>query len=115
VVDRMPLSANGKVDRSALPDPWPHAEPAAVAAPRDAFEQELLSIWQSALGRDDFGIDEDFFELGGDSLHAVQILGEVRKRSAVELPADEALELLFGGPTVGAFAAAIRAVAGSWS
>jgi acyl-CoA synthetase (AMP-forming)/AMP-acid ligase II/acyl carrier protein len=115
VVDRMPLSANGKVDRAALPDPWPQAVPAAAAAPRDEFERQLLDIWQGALGRDDFGIDDDFFELGGDSLHAVQILGEVRKRSSVELPADEALELLFGAPTVGTFAAAVRAVAGSWS
>jgi pyochelin synthetase len=112
VLDRMPLTANGKVDRAALPDPWPATTSADAAAPRDELERDLLELWRGALGRDDFGVDDNFFELGGDSLHAVHVLGQVRKRCAVDFAADEALELLFSAPTISAFAAAIREVAG---
>jgi amino acid adenylation domain-containing protein len=99
-IDRIPLSANGKVDRSALPAPWTDAPPDEQTAPRDGMELRLLQMWNEALGRDDFGVEDNFFELGGDSLHAVRILARVREEFGIEQEADEDLEMLFDNPTI---------------
>jgi pyochelin synthetase len=99
-IDRIPLSANGKVDRSALPAPWTDAPPDEQTAPRDGMERRLLQMWNEALGRDDFGVEDNFFELGGDSLHAVRILARVREEFGIEQEAEEDLEMLFDNPTI---------------
>lgn len=99
-VDKVPLSANGKVDRSALPTPWADLAPAEQIAPRDELETRLMRMWSGVLGRDDFGVDDNFFELGGDSLHAVRILTMIRQEIGLEQDAEEDLEMLFDLPTI---------------
>ncbi|MGC7100187.1 amino acid adenylation domain-containing protein [Amycolatopsis lurida] len=105
-LDRLPLTANGKVDRRALPAPETErpelAEP--YAEPTTDLEETLTRIWASVLGLDLVGIDDDFFELGGHSLLAAQVVAELRDRLGV--PAT--LRLLFDQPTVRTFAARIK-------
>lgn len=108
LVDRLPLNANGKVDRSALPSPWDGATARECVEPRDEDERRLFEIWAEALGRRDFGVQDNFFELGGDSLHAVGILGRLREEFGLGSAADEALELLFDNPTIAALAVELR-------
>ncbi|QIJ65461.1 amino acid adenylation domain-containing protein [Streptomyces sp. JB150] len=107
VLDELPLSANGKVDRSALPSPWRELTPKEVTLPQSELEQRLLAIWSDALGRDDFGIEDNFFDLGGDSLHAVRMVGRFRTELGIEQTDDETIELLFAAPTVRELAAAL--------
>ncbi|WP_066370569.1 non-ribosomal peptide synthetase [Herbidospora mongoliensis] len=75
VVPELPLTPNGKVDRRALPAPET-SEPEKAGAPRTRTEALMLAAWTRALGRG--GVDEDFFEAGGDSLRAVAVIGELR-------------------------------------
>ena len=81
-IGQVPLTPNGKVDRGALPH-FDAAAPARAALvrsrpPADAAESELLRIWRRVLGRDGLGIDDDFFEAGGQSLEAVRMIGMAR-------------------------------------
>jgi pyochelin synthetase len=108
VIDRLPLSPNGKVDRTALPRPWQSAPARQPVAPRDPVERRLWEIWREVLGREDFGVADNFFELGGDSLHAVRIFGLIRDEFGLRQTADEGLQALFDGPTVAELAAALR-------
>jgi amino acid adenylation domain-containing protein len=100
VLDRLPLSANGKVDPSALPPPWDSTVANERISPRNAAEQQLFDIWREALGRDDFGVEDNFFELGGDSLHAVRMLGRLRTDLGMQENAEEGLQALFDNPTI---------------
>ena len=75
----LPLTANGKLDRRALPLPAPNAAKDAGQAPRDALQAGLLAVWQQVLGREDIGVDDNFFELGGDSIIAIQMVSRARK------------------------------------
>ncbi|MFF8961079.1 amino acid adenylation domain-containing protein [Streptomyces sp. NPDC014894] len=100
VIDRIPLTANGKVDRSALPSPWDDSGADERTAPRNAREETVFAIWSAALGHGDFGVTEDFFDLGGDSLHAVAILGRLREEFDFEGAEEDGLELLFDHPTI---------------
>ncbi|XVU26700.1 non-ribosomal peptide synthetase/MFS transporter [Actinoplanes sp. CA-054009] len=70
-LDRLPLTANGKVDRGALPRPAPGPAGDRVL-PRTPVEQRLARVWQEVLGLGEVGIDDDFFALGGDSFTAVR-------------------------------------------
>ena len=108
VIDRVPLSANGKVDPSALPTPWDSAAGADSVAPRDELERTLFEIWREVLDRDDFGVADNFFELGADSLHAVRILGRLRDDLGIELEGDDGLQTLFESPTVAELATTLR-------
>ena len=72
-------------------------------APRTAIERELAAIWRELLGVEQIGVDDDFFELGGQSLVAVRLFNRIRTRMGVELP----LATLFEAPTIGAAAALI--------
>jgi amino acid adenylation domain-containing protein len=105
VVDRLPLTPNGKVDIHALPPPTPFAEPAnaAPAVPETAVEQAVAAIWTEVLGRGAVRAHDDFFELGGDSLSAMQVVARLRDRLRVEAP----LRLVFGVSRLDAFAAAV--------
>jgi acyl carrier protein len=102
----LPLTANGKVDRQALPAPEPHmARPAArFVAPRNAVEEVLTDIWSDVLGRAEIGVHDNFFELGGHSLLSIQVLSRVRQAFRTELPPRE----LFDTPTVAGLAEALR-------
>lgn len=95
----LPLNANGKLDRFALPAPSTDrtALSATLRLPRNAMETEIASIWSSLLGIERFGIDENFFDLGGDSFKAVRaVRGIGRGVSVMDL---------FRHPTVESLAA----------
>ena len=101
VLDRLPLNANGKVDRHALPAPEvPEALLAPDGAPQGALENALAAIWSDLLGLPRVGRDGHFFELGGHSLLAVQMAARVHKA----LGLDVALRELFQHPTIAALA-----------
>ncbi|MCP5532319.1 MAG: amino acid adenylation domain-containing protein [Akkermansiaceae bacterium] len=86
MVDSFPLTPNGKVNRKALPAPGADAveENRPVAAPTNDTESKLLEIWKQVLGRDNIGIDDDIFELGGDSILIFQITTRAT-RAGIEL------------------------------
>lgn len=80
-VDEMPLTANGKINRAALPQPWQERDEAeAGAEPAGELENELLALWRKQLRHEDFGVTDGFFDIGGDSLHAVGLLSALRDR-----------------------------------
>ncbi|MFE6165571.1 amino acid adenylation domain-containing protein [Streptomyces sp. NPDC056486] len=100
LIDRLPLTANGKVDRTALPSPWNEVDEGERIAPRDDRERTVFAIWSAALGHDDFGVTDDFFELGGDSLHAVSIVGRLQQEFGLSDGAEDGPDLLFDNPTI---------------
>nr|QEO74681.1 AMP-dependent synthetase and ligase [uncultured bacterium] len=86
-LDALPLNANGKVDRGALPPPdegRPELETKFVA-PRSAVERRLAGFYAEVLGLQAVGVEDDFFDLGGHSLHATQVISRVRDCFNVEL------------------------------
>ncbi|EXF42532.1 protein PvdL [Pseudomonas sp. BAY1663] len=76
LLERMPLTANGKLDLRRLP-PVELVEEAAPVAPADALEAEVLAIWQGVLERP-LGVESDFFALGGDSILSIQLTTRLR-------------------------------------
>ncbi|ATY11827.1 non-ribosomal peptide synthase [Amycolatopsis sp. AA4] len=105
----LPLTKNGKTDRSALPEPvWESREIDRVA-PRDAVERELAGLWREVLAVEDLGVHDDFFHLGGHSLLAARLLAKVREH----FQSDVGLRTLFAARTIAAFAAALRAAESS--
>jgi amino acid adenylation domain-containing protein len=90
----LPLTANGKVDRGALPVPE-QARPEALqpaAAPGDLFQETLAAVWAEVLGREQIAPTDDFFELGGDSLLATHLVSRLREVFGVELPVRKVFE-----------------------
>ncbi|MEO3854081.1 amino acid adenylation domain-containing protein [Acrocarpospora sp. B8E8] len=79
-VERLPLTPNGKIDRQALPDPGTAATgtPGPRTPPGTHGEARMLAEWTRVLARSPIGVDDDFFELGGDSLRAVALVGDLR-------------------------------------
>ena len=104
---RLPLSANGKLDRSALPAP--RADAGRYAAPRTELERLLARLWSDELGQARIGRDDDFFALGGQSLAAARTLSQLHRATGVRL----SLRVLFDAPTVAGLAAAATGVAGA--
>jgi len=87
LLERLPLNTSGKVDRDALPAPSSSPEGAGeYAPPRTATEEILANIWSQVLGVRRVVINDNFFQLGGHSLTAMQIVSRVRKTFQVELP-----------------------------
>ena len=109
LLDRLPLNANGKVDRSALPDPDFATQQAAYVPPQTRTEQALCEIWQQALGIERVGVTDNFFQLGGHSLLATRITSQLRTTLGVDVPLRE----LFQGRTPEALARAVRAASGA--
>ncbi|RYZ33734.1 MAG: non-ribosomal peptide synthetase, partial [Myxococcaceae bacterium] len=96
-LEALPLNANGKVDRKALPKPEVGVERTHVyVAPRTQTEQVLASLWEAVLGVKQVGAQDSFFELGGHSLLATQAVSRIRTAFNVEL----SLRALFEAPTV---------------
>jgi len=113
VLDQLPLTANGKVDRPALEAVFP-SEPAAdrgYLAPRTPTEEALVAVWQEILSVPPVGVHDDFFALGGQSFAALRMIGLVRKRLGRQLPISAVLELR----TVAALADRLDAEATRWS
>ncbi len=101
----LPLSANGKLDRSALPLPdGPPAAGMAYVAPRDALELGLCRLFEDVLERTGVGVQASFFELGGDSLLAVRLMTRIERRFGRRL----ALGVLFEAPRIQDLATRLR-------
>ena len=106
VLEQLPLTVNGKIDRAALPEPdAPRGAEDARIAPRTPLEAQLAEIWTEVLGAAELGVHDNFFELGGHSLLATRVISRVRRRFDVDIP----LRSLFEAPTVAAMAARIEA------
>ena len=108
----LPLSSSGKIAYELLPDPEVQTLPRATRQPGSAMERALLALWQMALKRDDLGVTDNFFDVGGDSLAAVDILAGMETLlghavplfTLIEYPSIEQLAALFDGGTHKAFA-----------
>ena len=103
----LPLTATGKIDRLALPTPdgtRPDLD-THFLAPRTPVEEALAYIWADVLGLDQVGIDDDFMELGGDSLRASQVVSRAVANLGIDIP----LRSLLQAPTVADMAIAVSA------
>ena len=103
MMEKFPLTPNGKVDRKALPAPEQSRRDLAEAyvEPRTALERVLAGIWSQVLGVERVGVDDNFFELGGHSLLVTQLLSRVHEAFQVKLP----MRYMFEAPTVAGLAA----------
>ncbi|MGV0850691.1 amino acid adenylation domain-containing protein [Mycolicibacterium phlei] len=108
-VDSMPLTVNGKLDKRALPAPEYH-DRGGYRAPADAVEEVLADIFAQVLGLDRVGVDESFFELGGDSILSMQVVARARAAGLLFRPRD-----VFVEQTVARLARATRVADGSVS
>ena len=88
VLDSMPLTANGKLDRRALPEPDPEANRQHYVAPRNELEHTLAAIWAAVLNVQQVGLDDNFFELGGDSILSIQVVSRARQAGIHFSPRD---------------------------
>jgi amino acid adenylation domain-containing protein len=95
-LDSFPLSANGKLDRKALPAPDFNNQRTEYVAPRSELEAGIAAIWQDLLKVERVGIHDSFFELGGHSLLATQFISRLRQQLQQEL----ALKMIFTKPTI---------------
>ncbi len=93
VLERMPLTANGKVDRKALPPPTVTAvRTAEYVAPRTPTERAIAEIWQEVLNVERVGVHDDYFALGGHSLTVTRIVAHIRSSLAFELHVRDVFE-----------------------
>ncbi|WP_432809665.1 amino acid adenylation domain-containing protein [Pantanalinema sp. GBBB05] len=104
----LPLNANGKVDRQALPIAIPNraVSEAESALPETALEQQIAALWRSLLDLDAIGIHDNFFEVGGNSLLAARLVAALRDTLPVKLP----VRSLFEQPTIAGLAQVIEAM-----
>jgi acyl carrier protein len=107
VLDELPLNVNGKLDRRALPAPE-FGGGGVYVAPRTELERVVADIWAGVLGVERVGVEDSFFELGGDSILSVQVTSRVRVALGVEVP----LRVLFTHPTVAGLVGVIAAGVG---
>jgi acyl-CoA synthetase (AMP-forming)/AMP-acid ligase II/acyl carrier protein len=105
-LERMPLNANGKVDRKRLPEPEVGfaQRGGEYEAPRTAVEEIMAGIWEEVLGVERVGVKENFFELGGHSLLATRVVSYLRNTLGVQLP----VRRLFENPTISDLAAILE-------
>jgi amino acid adenylation domain-containing protein len=106
VLDSFPLTASGKIDRTALARRGPPEQAARqeTARPRDGLEAQLVRLWEETLDLRPIGIHDNFFDLGGHSLLAMSLVGRIRASLGSRVP----VELLFHGPTVAKLASHLR-------
>ncbi|MBV8997201.1 MAG: AMP-binding protein, partial [Pseudonocardiales bacterium] len=106
VVDRLPLSPNGKLDRKALPAPdFGVVAGVDFVPPRTDAERVLADIWSDVLGVERVGVENNFFELGGDSILSLQVVSRARQVGLGLLPRD-----VFAHPTVASLAMSVAGV-----
>jgi SagB-type dehydrogenase family enzyme len=104
IVDELPLTSNGKVDRNALSAlaTQPPPAPSVYTAPESELEVALVAMWQEVLKVEKVGIHDAFFDLGGTSVHMIQVHSKLRKALGHELPL---AEMFFKYPTISTLAA----------
>ena len=100
IVEALPLTQHGKVDRRLLPAPETTTSESTYAGPRTPVEELLVGVWQEVLRLKEIGIHDNFFELGGHSLLATRVSSKLRQRLGMELP----VRILFERPTISAIA-----------
>ncbi|RKH00364.1 amino acid adenylation domain-containing protein, partial [Corallococcus sp. CA053C] len=105
VLDALPRTSNGKVDRKALPEPSRSTEDTGHVAPRTPTEQRLAALWQELLGVPRVGVHDSFFDLGGHSLLATQVVAKAGSLFSARLAVID----LFEAPTLEGLAARIDA------
>jgi amino acid adenylation domain-containing protein len=108
LLDELPLTLNGKVNRAALPAPGASRVPlnGHHVRPRNPAEETIAGIWEETLGVRDLGVHENFFDLGGHSLLATQVISRVRRAFGFEIP----LRTLFEAPTIARMAEQVKAL-----
>jgi hypothetical protein len=105
VLETLPRTANGKIDRKALPVPETQRQ-AGFVPPRTPLEEALSGIWAEVLEVGAVGVNDNFFDLGGHSLTATLLISRVRARVEIDVP----LQAVFEAPTIKEFAARLDAV-----
>lgn len=108
IVAEIPKGATGKIQRHGLAEKLGlsgdrASTPATQVQPRSETERLVLEVWRAVLRRESFGVQDNFFQLGGDSVLAAQVLARLRQRWPVELP----MLVFFESPTVAGLAAAV--------
>jgi acyl carrier protein len=104
ILDNLPLTSNGKIDRLALPLPNPELHRSVdYVAPDNPTQEAIAAIFGQVLKLEKVGINDNFFEIGGNSLQATQVISRLRESFALELP----LRRLFEQPTVADLALAV--------
>src|SRR5262249_47184195 len=113
LLEKMPLTANGKIDRKSLPGLSSARGPmeGSFVAPRDALEFQLAQIWERVLGIYPIGVRDNFFDLGGHSLLTLSLMARIRNATGRDLP----LKALFHGGTIERLAGILRREANSMS
>ncbi|WP_304451228.1 non-ribosomal peptide synthetase [Nocardiopsis sp. YSL2] len=105
VLASLPLNANGKVDRRALPEPdWARITESRYVEPSTPTEELVAEVWADVLKLDRVGRGDNFFDVGGDSVKSIQVVGEIREALGVTVPT----RALFDHQTVQAYAAAVE-------
>nr|WP_283093963.1 non-ribosomal peptide synthetase [Pseudomonas sp. MWU12-2345] len=104
VLDALPMTPGGKLDRKALPKPDPSAWQQTYVAPRSEREQQLAAIWAQVLQVERVGLDDNFFELGGHSLLAAQVISRIHSGLGIDIP----LRMIFEKPQLNEFAQALE-------
>jgi amino acid adenylation domain-containing protein len=107
LLEAIPLTPSGKIDRLALPAPTLMPREATCAAPQTKTEEELLGLWTTLFKSENIGVRDDFFAIGGHSLLAAQLISRVRLAFGLELP----LLAIFEAPTIETLAQKIDACA----
>jgi amino acid adenylation domain-containing protein len=97
-LERLPLTANGKVDRAALPDPAPEqsTKRAEREPPANQTEREVMAVWEEVLGHSQIGVTDNFFDHGGHSLRIAKAVSLIKRRLGVAIP----LAVFFTFPTI---------------
>ncbi|MDB6038485.1 MAG: amino acid adenylation enzyme/thioester reductase family protein, partial [Verrucomicrobiales bacterium] len=95
-IDKLPLNANGKVDRAALPAPTAPQSAEDIAAPANAIEEQIAQIWKNILNLPKLSVTDNFFELGGHSLLATRVISRVNQTFSTNL----SIAALFQTPTI---------------
>jgi amino acid adenylation domain-containing protein len=101
-IDSLPLTINGKIDKTKLPETGPDETNSDMdfVSPRNQVEEMIVTIWQEILGRDKISVFDDFFELGGHSLLVTQLINRIYKETSVSVP----VKVIFQNSTVDQFA-----------
>ncbi|UAA37208.1 amino acid adenylation domain-containing protein [Paraneptunicella aestuarii] len=107
VLDDLPLTSNGKLNRKVLPYPAANAlSQREYVAPRNELENRLSDLWKEILELEEVGVNDNFFELGGHSLHAMRLVSQIRKTFDVDI----ALSAILRFPTISACAEEITSL-----